>query len=506
MENLWHKESDSASASAPYVDLFKSVQKSPINNLPSDQFRKNNERSAALRNDGNEKFRLENWEAALNSYNRSLCLAEIGSENVGLAYANRSACFFRMEMYDRVLVDIALAQQSKVPDRLLPKLEQRKRDSENLKRLQPRQYDRTPRLSYSANENWDCMANVVEIRSNNEFGRHMVAKCDIPAGKIILVERNFMMVESNVDSLCYTCSRAEANFIACPQCSVVMFCSIECMEQNSTHQSECGTLLHTLHIEDKFQIKIVLLAIELFENVENLMKFIAEILTEDPLKLPGSLHSAKSKYHFFLKLGKMPPTTFEILPETYKIYRNAMAIPKIGSHFDTVEKQHFLMHLIAHHFLATNRNSYGGETNTTVGLVLSMINHSCAPNMHNFAVRNQRCCVTIRPVKKGQQLYTTYLTDGDKPYQQRQKELMQWWGFECKCEYCCSGNQSIDVKVALSNPSLRYVIQNYLNKENHPTVMDKCLKFLKKTANAPWSMEIQMMAAALGHIYQSMQS
>lgn len=504
MENLWHKECDNAQ----YVDLFKPAQSSPINHTPSSyQFGKNNERSIALRNDGNEKFRLENWEEALNSYNRSLCFAENGSENVGLAYANRSACFFRMRMYDRVLVDIALAIQSRVPERLLPKLEQRKNDSENLKRMQQRQYERTPQLSYSANYAWPCMTDVVEIRKNNEFGRHLVAKCDIPAGKIILLEENFMTVENNVESLCYSCSRDEANFISCAKCSVVMFCSTECMERNSTHKFECGTLFHTLHIEDKLQIKIVLLAIELFDNVESLMKFVEEMLTEDPFKLPGSLHSPKSKYHFFLKLGKTPPTTFEILPETYKIYRNAMAIPKIGTLFDTMEKQHFLMHLIAHHFLATNHNSYGGESNTTIGLVMSMINHSCSPNLHNYAVRNQRCCVTIRPVKKGHQLFTTYLTDGDKPLKQRRKELMQWWGFECKCEYCCSsGNQCVDVKVALSNPALRYVIQNYLNKDNHHAVMDKCLKFLNKRANARWSMEIQMMAAALGHIYQSMQS
>lgn len=269
------------------------------------------------------------------------------------------------------------------------------------------------------------MADVVEIRRNNEFGRHMVAKCDIPAGKIILMEENFMMVKSGDEPQCYTCFRNKANFIACPQCSVVLFCSTECsMNRHSTHRFECRTFFHSLHMEDKFQIKLVLLAVDLFENVENLLKFVGEILAEDPLKLPVSLHDAKSKYHFFLKLGKTPPTTFEVLPETYKIYRNAMAIPTIGDLFDTTAKQHFLMHLMAHHFLATNNNSYGTESKTTIGLVLSLINHSCSPNLHNYAInRNRRCSVTIRPVKKGQQLFTTYLSGGEKPLDERQKEI-----------------------------------------------------------------------------------
>ncbi|XP_037049522.1 SET domain-containing protein DDB_G0283443-like [Bradysia coprophila] len=505
MERLWHKESDAVGAT--YVDLFKSVPKSIINNVPSsNRCCKNNETSTALRTEGNKKFLAEKWEDAMQYYNWSLCFAENESENVGLAYANRSACFFHMKMHDKVIVDVELAKRSNVPDRLLPKLQQRKRDSENVKKIQSRQFEWTPKLSYPANENWPCMSDVVEVRRNVEFGRHMVAKCDIPAGKIILLEENFMMVKNNDEPLCYTCFRNQANFIPCAKCSVVIFCSTECMDRNTTHKFECGTFFHTLHIEDKFQIKLILLAIELFDSAENLMKFVDEILAEDPSKLPAALHDAKSKYHFFLKLGKVPPTTFDITSETYKICRNVMAIPKIGDLFNTTEKQRFITHLVAHHFLATNNNTYGDESNTTVALVLSMLNHSCSPNLHNYAVRHKRCSVTIRPVKKGQQLFTTYLTDGEKPLEQRQKELKQWWGFECKCEYCRSGNRSMDVKMALTNPTLRYVLANYSIKENHSVVMDKCLKFLNKRTNAPWSMDIQVMAAVLGHIYNAMQT
>lgn len=136
MENLWNKESDNVDA--PYVNLFKSVQTEPITNAPSNQCRKNNERSTALRIEGNEKFRTEKWEDAMSFYNRSLCFSENGSENVGLAFANRSACFFHIKMCDKVLVDIELAIQSKVSDHLLPKLEQRRRDSENLCKMQSR--------------------------------------------------------------------------------------------------------------------------------------------------------------------------------------------------------------------------------------------------------------------------------------------------------------------------------------------------------------------------------
>lgn len=503
MENIWLTESEDNGFR--YVDLFAPVSKSPINNLLSNQCRnrKDNQRSTVLRSDGNEKFRLEKWEDAMECYNQSLCFAEIGSENVGLAFANRSACFFRMQMYDKVLVDIELAKQSQVPDRLLPKLAVRQRDSQDLiKSKLPAK--RIPKLSYAPNKNWPSMADVIEVKTSPEFGRHMVSKCDIPAGKTILVEENFMMVNDCDETLCCTCFREKANFIACAKCSEVMFCSIECMNENTSHQFLCGTFFKKLHIEDQFQIKLVLLAIELFENFESLKKFVEIILVEDPLKLPASLTDKKSKYHFYLKLGKVPPTTFEILSESFKIYLNVQAIPKIAKFFDTVEAKRFLMHLVANHFLITNNNSYGTDRSTSVGLVLSMINHSCAPNVHNYPIANYRTNVTIRPVRKGQQLFSTYLSGGEKPLVERQKELHQWWGFVCKCESCRLGDRPIDVRMALSNPTFRYVLQNYLNKDHHAVVMDKCLKFLNKRANSPWSMETQVMAATLGHIYNSM--
>lgn len=36
------------------------------------------------------------------------------------------------------------------------------------------------------------MANVLKIQRNNEFGRHVVSKCDIPAGETVLIEDNFI--------------------------------------------------------------------------------------------------------------------------------------------------------------------------------------------------------------------------------------------------------------------------------------------------------------------------
>lgn len=47
-------------------------------------------------------------------------------------------------------------------------------------------------LSYEVDDNFQGMTNVLELRSDKKFGRHIVAKCDIPAGKLILADKAFI--------------------------------------------------------------------------------------------------------------------------------------------------------------------------------------------------------------------------------------------------------------------------------------------------------------------------
>lgn len=62
--------------------------------------RKNNKQSSDLRIKGNELFISKKYEGALEMYTYSIAQAEDKSENLGLAYANRSAVLFRLEFYE----------------------------------------------------------------------------------------------------------------------------------------------------------------------------------------------------------------------------------------------------------------------------------------------------------------------------------------------------------------------------------------------------------------------
>lgn len=100
MDLLWKKESNGPA----YVNIFAGFDKNPMEKMMEDLRirtavglnKKSNELSTKYRQEGNAKFTAKNWRFAMKYYNLSLRFAEIGTENVGLAYANRSHCFLKL--------------------------------------------------------------------------------------------------------------------------------------------------------------------------------------------------------------------------------------------------------------------------------------------------------------------------------------------------------------------------------------------------------------------------
>lgn len=111
MDLLWKKER----SSGEFVDIFKNV--SPMDELSWKMriavgvslSKKKNETSTFHRESGNKEMQESHFYVAMWYYNVSLCFAEIGTDNVSLAYANRSLCFLKLKMYDKCLKDIELA-------------------------------------------------------------------------------------------------------------------------------------------------------------------------------------------------------------------------------------------------------------------------------------------------------------------------------------------------------------------------------------------------------------
>lgn len=117
MDLLWKKKD------GLYVDLFDGVKENDDTSL-SDLLKstaapvKNDIKSTLYRENGNEQKIKGNWYRAMRFYNDSLRYAENGSRNISLAYANRSLCFLKMEMFDKCIADIELAIKANYPEEM----------------------------------------------------------------------------------------------------------------------------------------------------------------------------------------------------------------------------------------------------------------------------------------------------------------------------------------------------------------------------------------------------
>jgi SET and MYND domain-containing protein 4 len=251
------------------------------------RYPKNDDQSTEFRKSGNECFENKRYFDALEFYNKSICYAEPGTENLSIGYANRSAVYMKWQLFDRCLENIRLAKEAKYPARLMPKLEKRSvecQEFKNTKRaLTPEIH--VPQLSYSAHAQIPFMADSIELVKNEKFGRHFIAKRDLKVGDIVLLEKPF---ENRLGKLhqyrrCTNClAENELTLIPCPDCTSAMFCSTQCMStaNKKFHKYECP-IIEALPVLQAGSIlmatRILLTLIDEYNGIENLCTVVDEL-------------------------------------------------------------------------------------------------------------------------------------------------------------------------------------------------------------------------------------
>lgn len=152
---------------------------------------KDDSASIIARKSGNNFFIADkDYVSALKCYNRSICLATDGSEHLAIGYANRSAIYLNSGFYKLCLENIGLALKGYYPEKLRPKLEQRKKECldlmnnhvDGLEKFNKEKIE--VKLSYPANERMPLMIEGLEYATSEKFGRHIRTKRDLYPGNI----------------------------------------------------------------------------------------------------------------------------------------------------------------------------------------------------------------------------------------------------------------------------------------------------------------------------------
>jgi len=150
---------------------------------------KDNAIADKLRNYGNTFFKQGRYFDALIKYNESLCRAETGSANIALAYANRSAVFMELKMYEKCLKNIQQAKDAGYPQGKIHNLNDRyERATTLMAESHPAttaaaQAENDPfqfyKLSYPAHPKNPDIVNCVKLAENAKYGRHIIASKDL---------------------------------------------------------------------------------------------------------------------------------------------------------------------------------------------------------------------------------------------------------------------------------------------------------------------------------------
>lgn len=530
---LWEKESNTSDAL--YIDLLKNVNHSLEN------FRLNRKKSNALslrtRTDGNRKYSENDVDGAMEMYNQSICFAENDSEHLSLGYANRSSCFLKLRMYDRCLVDIQLAKDAKYPERLMPKLEDRKREC--IKRLQSevQPISTEPTLSFDADVKLPCLANVLQIEKNAQYGRLVTAKRDIQIGETVLVEEAYIHIVYGVElNKCTNCAKEKMNFIPCANCVDAMYCSEKCAN-NHFHETECDIVLGSNDCCDgeslSFILRSVIIGINTFGTINEMMEFVEDRRLTDPHEITESIATTKSKYGTFLKLSSFAFNSriSDYRKSAYIIFKAIMGSSKLSTKFQSKASQRFLMHLIVHHGLILRMNAFSGYSEPISGyfgdgsvtedddgkqfekelhLITSYFNHSCIPNVIKLGKDNVAVCKALLPIKQGEQLFITYIDDEafNMTEKERNDQLENIYGFRCKCQICTTGMVKGGEHLLQTDSAFKYVVTNVprlIGNFDIDLVRDiktKCIEFLTKHPHMIASREAAFVLTNLGALLE----
>ncbi|XP_031637132.1 uncharacterized protein LOC116349716 [Contarinia nasturtii] len=447
---LWQKESTGLQSC--YVDIFKQLKSRRssfaeiVINSKSDKATQDNVKSTESaveeREIGDIEFIQKNWQEAREWYNRSICHAKLGTFHLSVGYAKRAQCFFNMGMYKKCWIDLSMAENSGLPKELLPQLEKHKNSCRMMLKVSKINDDIEPTLSFTADPMFPEMAHVLEITCNDTYGRHIVAKEPIAVGQIVLIEKGFVSTTTEYYVKCCICLTADTNLVPCSRCCKAMVCK-RCTTRKY-HQIECE-LQSTVNCDNNHWlikvIRSILCGIALFNTIEDYIHFVEMATTLNYTAIPDTIPDMKSKYRAFLQLIHMPALQNDAVPLAKKLMTAFLNHEIVGRIFSSMKQQRFLTHLILHHFaviekfgIKTFDNGESGCVEITAP-ISSYLNHSCAPNCSKFLLANSIIVVTMRPIKKGEQLFVSYcdIRNSDK---ERQSILREKYEFECQCERC----------------------------------------------------------------------
>ncbi|XP_063704394.1 SET and MYND domain-containing protein 4-like [Culicoides brevitarsis] len=440
--------------------------------LPTDvKPEKSDKKSLEARNLGNFYFKERNYVEALKFYNKSLCCAPSGSENLAISYANRSAVYLNLGFYDFCLANIECALKGNYPQKLVAKLNQRKTECLEQKKKHTDAYLKLKReksdirLSGKAHKKVPGMHEGLDIACSMKYGRHVVAKQNFYPGEVIVVEKPFVksllscdLLEGSEYSRCTNCLKSEFyQVFPCNFCTKAMFCSEKCREDAIFHEFECRFFGAKI---DYLILRSALLLVTTFKDeLKELLpsKNSLTVFDEnyDPKRKGDQLKVLLSHATFAPQISANEE--FQISNNCALIWHLLDSSSFKEAYLPTKDLEDaFLTFLFdfgvisqfySHSLLTMQKTPEDKEKvdgafspqkyGTGLLPISSLLNHSCAPNVTRMGNDDAIVIVVRRHIKPGEQIFDSYGPHHlNQKARVRQEEIKKKYSFDCSCEAC----------------------------------------------------------------------
>lgn len=265
-----------------------------------------------------------------------------------------------------------------------------------------------------------------------------------------------------------------------------------------------------------------------FESTTEMMKFVEECLSTDPYEISKSVTSPKEKYRTFFKLSSVlsQKQISDYKKSAYIMYNAIMRSQKLSVKFESLAAQRFLIHLVIHHCLVVRKNAFAGSSsnectvfgestssdinslNQNLDLITSYFNHSCLPNVVTLDKGNMTIIKAISTIKKGEQLFITYLDAFAMDDKEKRNQLENTYGFKCECRMCTKGimnarwleNVPLFMDLDMNLKKLAAMKDDDINLIRY--LKQLCVEFMSKYPNGFGSKEFAYVAETLGTLLQ----
>ncbi|XP_034194059.2 protein-lysine N-methyltransferase SMYD4-like [Osmia lignaria lignaria] len=476
--------------------------------------RKNTKKSTELREQGNEKYMSESLTSSLcidvlKLYTKSIAYAPCTSEQLALAYANRSAVLKKIHKYKECIEDIDRALALPYPNNLRSKLYLRKieclsilkhpKTEDAIKEAQNwldsmslndkkinNMFISAKKISVSntsknqtimkqlpklkiCNTEAPCASDAITIKYNEKYGRHIVATRNINVGEVIAIEKPylFMLKPDNLQTHCSNCLEVCWINIPCNYCTYAMYCSEECKasDWSKYHDIECKvfpyyfkmnfTLLYFL------SVRLTIQAIRESNNIQNLKEELKEIENCDNPRTKGFSKNGTFESDAYRSVLSLVTNVEKLSLQdlfrrsaeaSFTLYYLATCTDIFGSSMKDLSElventdaifvgglilRHLQLIFINSHIISEeyglNGRSYGGALMP----FLSLINHSCNPNILRVDRTGHMIIYAIYPIKKDEQIFDNYgPLYAMLSKSMRHMELLKDYCFTCDCVAC----------------------------------------------------------------------